>query len=226
MAAWRFNAALQPLNGHRTLEEGTYRRLREGITSGALAPGAKLVGMRLATELGVSRITVANALKRLASEGFVMVAPHKEAIVAALSHARLEEMIAIRDALEGIVMRAAAVAITPETLSRLREANAALADAAIVNDLPRYRALEREFHVGIYEASGLPLTVALLADLWDRLEPYRGRRYNTMGLTTANHDEHAAILAALAAHDAEATVATMRAHVAGGHSKMRDALAA
>ncbi len=199
-------------------------RLREGVTSGTLAPGAKLVGMRLATELGVSRITVANALKRLASEGFVMVTPHKEATVAELSRARLDEIVAIRGALEEIAMRAAAAQVAPAALARLRETNAALDGAAAADDLPRYRALERAFHIGIYDASALPITAALLTDLWDRLEPYRGRRYSTLGLATTNHDEHGAIIAALAARDAEATAAAMRDHVGRGNDRLREAL--
>src|SRR5258708_1346379 len=91
---------LLPINGHRTLEEQTYQRLREGITRGTLAPGTKLVGSQLSLDLGVSRITVANALKRLASEGFVVVTPHKEAVVAALDPTSLREVFDIRNALE------------------------------------------------------------------------------------------------------------------------------
>lgn len=80
---------LRPLRGYRTLEEQTYQQLREAIAQRVLERGTKLVGSQLAVELGVSRITIANALKRLAGEGFVLLSPHKEAIVASLDEENL-----------------------------------------------------------------------------------------------------------------------------------------
>ncbi|MDQ2786066.1 MAG: GntR family transcriptional regulator [Chloroflexota bacterium] len=217
-------ARFTPLNGHRTLEEQTYQRLREAITRGALAPGTKLVGSQLSVELDVSRITVANALKRLASEGFVVVTPHKEAMVAALDPESLSEVFAIRYALEGLVLRAAAERITEPQIALLRERDAELRAYSISGDLTGYRRAERAFHIGIYEAAHLSLTAAILTDLWDRLEPYRGRRYVSTGLLNANHDEHATIIDALANHDGVRAAEAMRRHVASGYERFLDAL--
>lgn len=217
-------ARLPPLNGHRTLEEQTYQRLREAIARGTLAPGTKLVGSQLSLELGVSRITVANALKRLASEGFVVVTPHKEAVVAALDPESLSEVFAIRHALEDLILRAAAERITEPRIAALRELDAALRALSIAGDLTGYRRAERAFHISIYEAANLSLTAAILTDLWDRLEPYRGRRYVSIGLINANHDEHAMIIDALASHDGERAAAAMRRHVASGYERFIEAL--
>ncbi len=215
---------LAPINGLRTLEEQTYQRLREAITGGALGPGARLVGSQLSVELGVSRITVANALKRLASEGFVVVTPHKEAVVAALDASSLREVYAIRHALESLVMRAAAAHVTDDALDNLRAIQARLLHFSVTGDLAGYRKAERAFHIGIYDAAQLPLTAAILTDLWDRVEPYRGRRYVSTGLINANHDEHTAILEALVQHDAERAAGAMHHHVAAGFSRFLAAL--
>ncbi len=211
--------ALAPHDGHRTLEAWTYQRLREAIARGTLAPGAKLVGSRLATEMGVSRITIANALKRLASEGFVVVTPHKEAVVAALDETSLAEIFAVRYALDALAMRAAAAHATPGMLAPLRTVDRLLPAAADRDDIEAYRRLEREFHHGIYALAELPLVTAILTDLWDRLEPYRGRRYTQQGLAFATHDEHPHILDTLAAHDGDAAVAAMHAHVSAGYDR-------
>jgi DNA-binding GntR family transcriptional regulator len=217
---------LAPLVGHRTLEEQTYQHLREAITRGALVPGTKLVGSQLSVELGVSRITVANALKRLASEGFVVVTPHKEAAVAALDATSLREVYAVRHALEDLIMRAAAEHVTDDALRALREIQERLLHFSRTGDLAEYRRAERAFHIGIYEAANMPLTAAILTDLWDRVEPYRGRRYVSTGLMNANHDEHTAILDALEQHDAQRAVDAMHHHVATGFSRFLDALKA
>ncbi|MHB8644271.1 MAG: GntR family transcriptional regulator [Thermomicrobiales bacterium] len=217
-------ARLAPLNGHRTLEEQTYQRLREAIARGTLAPGTKLVGSQLSIELGVSRITVANALKRLASEGFVVVTPHKEAVVAALDPDSLRELFAIRHALEDLVLRAAAERITERQIATLNDLDTELRTRSRDGDLLGYGRAERAFHIGIYEAAHLPLAVAILTDLWDRLEPYRGRRYVSSGLLNANHDEHATIIDALANHDGVRAATVMRHHIASGYERFLEAL--
>lgn len=215
---------LTPLVGHRTLEEQTYQHLREAITRGALVPGIKLVGSQLSVELGVSRITVANALKRLASEGFVVVTPHKEAMVAALDATSLREVYAVRHALEDLIMRAVAEHVTDDAVDALRAIQARLLHFSVTGDLTEYRKAERAFHIGIYNAANMPLTAAILTDLWDRVEPYRGRRYVSTGLINANHDEHSAILDALAQHDAQRAVDAMHHHVATGFARFLAAL--
>ena len=59
----------------RTLEEHTYGSLREAISTGAVRPGYRLSADQLAKDLGVSRMPVVQALRRLASEGFVTAEP-------------------------------------------------------------------------------------------------------------------------------------------------------
>ena len=220
----RTPTTLAPLTGHRTLEEQTYQRLREAIARGTLAPGTKIVGSQLSVELGVSRITVANAIKRLASEGFVVVTPHKEATVAVFDTTSLREIFAIRHALEALILRAAAAQITVEQIARLRALDSQLDAFSHVGDIGGYRHVERAFHLGIYETANLPQTAAILTDIWDRVEPYRSRRWIRTGLMNANHNEHALILDALEAHDAERAVAIMYHHVEQGHERFREAM--
>jgi DNA-binding GntR family transcriptional regulator len=217
-------AGLAPINGHRTLEEQTYQRLREAIARGSLEPGARLVGSQLATTLGVSRITVANAIKRLASEGFVVVTPHKEAQVASLDRERVHEMAAIRHVVEDLILQAAAARITPEEIERLKRIDGELCRYGEEGNLAKYREYERRFHLAIYEAARLPLTAAMLTDLWDRFEPYRMRRFIITGMRNANYGEHARIIAALEARDGDAAAAAMWEHVKGGYDRTIEAI--
>lgn len=205
--------------GSLTLEERTYRFLHEMISSGALAPGSRIVGSRLAAVLGVSRITIANALKRLSSEGFVIVTPHREAVVASLDEASLNEIFRVRYALEAEVMREVATSIDPATLDRLRELDRRIQRSVAFDRPDEYRRHERDYHLLIYEASGLPLVASMLTELWYRLEPYRGRRYSSETLLASALDDHRAILQSLAERDAEAAVRTMKVHVERGHRR-------
>ena len=207
-----------------TLEEQTYRRLLESILVGEYPPGTKLAGSRLADEMRVSRITVANALKRLTSEGFVVSQPHREAVVAMLDEADLHEIFLMRHALEDVVLREAARQITPEMLHDLREIDRQVRQSIRENDVRAYRAHERDFHLAIYAASGLRLVATMLMDLWTRLEPYRGRRHSEFGLLVDSLPDRESIIAALEHGDGRRAALAMRRHVDRGHKRMIEVL--
>lgn len=199
-----------------TLEERMYRWLHETIVSGRLAPGTPLVSSRLAERLGVSRITVGNAMRRLASEGFVVIAPHRPATVAALDVATLREIFLIRHALEAEIMVTAARRIEPATIRQLRALDDRIRQRVLANEPEAYRELERDFHLLIYAAAELPLMASLLTDLWHRLEPYRGRRYSAHALAVESIDDHRAIITALEQRDGDSAARAMHTHVERG----------
>ena len=75
-----------------------YEELRERIASGALPRGSRLRQEALAAELGVSRTPLREALRRLASEGVVVLEPNRGARVADLSR---DDMLAAYEARRG-----------------------------------------------------------------------------------------------------------------------------
>jgi DNA-binding GntR family transcriptional regulator len=173
----------------------------------------------------VSRITVANALRRLSSEGFVIVHPHRGAVVASLNPATLDEIFRIRYALESEVMGELATKLSAEGIARLESLDREVRESLLRNDTSAYRRLERQFHLLVYELSGLPMISSMLTDLWNRLEPYRGRRYTSQLLVQDALNDHRKILAALSARDPDSAVAAMRAHVERGHRQLLFVLA-
>jgi DNA-binding GntR family transcriptional regulator len=207
-----------------TLEERVYRFIHELIVSGEAVPGSPIVGSTVATTLGVSRITVANALRRLSSEGFVIVYPHRRAEVAALDETTLDEIFRIRYALEAEVMTELAATVDDTCLARLRAMDDAVRESLANEDPYDYRQAERRFHLLIYELSCLPMISSLLTDLWNRLEPYRGRRFAEQMLSRDAMDDHERVLTALARRDGAAAIAAMRAHVERGHAHLKDVL--
>jgi DNA-binding GntR family transcriptional regulator len=84
-------------NSVRTsLTEQITTELRRRILNGQLAAGTTLRQERLATELGVSRIPLREAIRHLESEGLVVSELHKGAVVSSLSPDELEELFGIR----------------------------------------------------------------------------------------------------------------------------------
>ena len=80
--------------------EQVYRRVREAILEGEIAPGAVMSQVALADELGVSRTPLREALRMLQSEGLVDAQANRRVTVRPISATDLEELVVMRVALE------------------------------------------------------------------------------------------------------------------------------
>ncbi len=202
----------------KTREQATYEALRSAITQGRWAEGEPLVGSRIAEELGVSRITVANAFKRLSAEGFITLVPHKEAIVAHLDPADIREIYLMRAELEALSARESATRVSEKDIADLRAINAELAhlETTAEPDMRQLRGIDIEFHRRLRRISEMPTLVATLDNLADQGEGYRARLLDTRFLVIPTAARHEPIIAALEQHDAAAAAAAMRTHVMEG----------
>jgi len=112
-----------------TLRERALEALRSAITSGQLRPGDHLGEVDLATNLGVSRGTVREALRHLQQEGLVSAGNRGMLRVNAISAKEIRELFRVRAALEGLAVaeiiesprRDAAVRSLRQALDRLRD---------------------------------------------------------------------------------------------------------
>lgn len=113
-----------------------FRRLRELIVHGRLAPGTRLIELDLASRLGVSRTPLREALQRLQQEGYVVGTSgnsRAKLVVAPMTESDARELFQIVGALEGVAARGAAKApaVTRKALvAELTAINEAFARAA------------------------------------------------------------------------------------------------
>ena len=89
--------------------------LRDAILDGVREPGSKLIERDLASEFGVSRVPVRDALKVLEAEGLVELRRGRGAVISA-SAAPLAELA---DEIAALVRRGAELGVTPTTLAAL-----------------------------------------------------------------------------------------------------------
>ncbi|WP_033455106.1 GntR family transcriptional regulator, partial [Bordetella bronchiseptica] len=82
--------------------------LRQGILSGRLVPGQRLVEADLTRQLGVSRGPVRESFRRLSAEGLVESIPNQTTMVRRYSKAEMLELFEIRAELEALAARRAA----------------------------------------------------------------------------------------------------------------------
>ncbi len=136
-----------------TLTEQAYNRLEEMIVTLRLAPGAVLSEQALATELGIGRTPVREALQRLTHEGLVLVLPRKAIIVTDTDPRRQLLVLEVRRELERLLARTSAERATDAE----REHFLAIADgmgaAALANDDIAFMRLDREMNALLTQAA-------------------------------------------------------------------------
>jgi DNA-binding GntR family transcriptional regulator len=190
------------LTRHQTLEESAYRDIHRAIVEGRFAPGQRIVASAVAAAVGVSRIPVMQALRRLEAAGFVRITPHKDAVVTGLSPEEFRERFLLMAALEGLCIRESAGKITPELRARLRALQKEMAAARAQQDTARAVQADSEFHRLLWEVSGLPQVIQILKNAWDRGEYYRVIMHARRGgFAQESLREHEQVLKALDAGD-------------------------
>lgn len=212
-AAKAAGSVLSSIGKHRTLEALAYADIRRAIVDGTLPPGGRIVPNSLAASAGVSRIPVLQALRRLESEGFVRITPHKDVIVTEISPEESRERFLLMSTLEALCVREARGKITPALLVRLRAAHERIVAARAAGSVARAAAADGEFHRLLWEAAGLPRVAQILQNVWDRGEYYRAMMHTRRGgFASESIGEHERIVRALERGDVAAAAQAIEEH--------------
>src|SRR6478735_96605 len=126
---------MRPIQPARPLAEDAADRIRDEILSGNLPGGERLVEMRIATELRVSRGPVREAFKLLRSEGLLQEEPRRGTFVVSLSAEDVREIYGLRAAIEGRAARLLAGRQDPAALAELRSLLTSIEVAAKAGDV-------------------------------------------------------------------------------------------
>ncbi len=185
--------------------------LREAILRGLYAPGQPLRQDAIAAALGLSKIPVREALRRLEAEGLVVLHANRGAVVAPLVPQEAQEIAEIRGALETLALR---LALPNLTARDVRQAAAILDDLDAEDDIARWGALNRDFHQALYAPAGRPLLLDLIAAQHRRFDRYMRVVLASMCHQASSQAEHRALLAACQARDEAAAVAILERHIA------------
>lgn len=149
-----------------------FEALREAIVMGKITPGEWLRQDALAREMGVSQITVREALSRLVSEGLATFEPYRGVRTFTTTLEDLVDIYEMRLLLEGRAMELAAARITPQELEKMR----ALIQKSIwkinMEDPSQSRDANREFHWIAIQACGRKHLIRILSTIWGLINPY------------------------------------------------------
>jgi DNA-binding GntR family transcriptional regulator len=212
------NTPFVNLSGQNVLPEASrvdavYERILLQIIRGEIAGGSELKSTKLATQLGISRTPVVQALQRLASDGIVTLEMNKRAVVRPGAENWLVELHELRELLEPAAAARAVERITADDLARLDK----LAAAAKPHSHADWEAAAQQFdfalHLAIADRSGNFALGETIRKIWTfKRISYLAAPEPAVTLVKGYY-EHRALLAALHARDAETARAAMHFHL-------------
>lgn len=183
--------------------------IRRKIASGEFGPGYRLKERDLAEEMGISRIPIREAMRSLASEGFVTIVPRRGALVTELRREHLEEIFEVREALESQEAALAAQRATPEQVAAMRVTVEEAVAAAGRGDVEAVDAANIRFHEILLESTRNATLATLLEPIKNRFNWIVRQSEDTVGVAA----EHRALLTAIEVGDVEAARALAVVHV-------------
>ena len=202
------------MDAYLPLRDVVFNSLREAILRGELQPGERLMELQLASQLGVSRTPIREAIRMLEQEGLAVTMPRKGAEVAKMTLKDMEDVLEVREALDELAVRLACAKITPEQLSLLKEKEQAFVDCTRNQQVKQLAEADVAFHDVIYEVTGNQKLVTLLNNLREQIYRYRVEYLKNPNNYEMLIREHEMIVRALENHDIEASEDAMHIHVA------------
>jgi len=198
----------------RALYQEVAELLRERIFSHELAPGSWIDELKLAEEYGISRTPLREALKVLATEGLVTMKVRRGAYVTEVSDTDLADVYHLLALLESDAASVVASSATKAQLKELQGLHDELEKA--VGNRERFFEINEAFHMRLLEVANNRWRNQMVADLRKVMKLNRHNSLLKSGRIEESLAEHRALMAALAAGDAQASAQCMREHFRNG----------
>ncbi|MFH1136604.1 MAG: GntR family transcriptional regulator [Pseudomonadota bacterium] len=189
-------------------------QIQRWIIEGTLAAGEKLVDAELAEALGVSRTPIREAFLALEMQGFVEVRPGRETRVAGIEKNDILRIYLPLAALQSLAAEIAAPIISRERIEKLKGVNAEF--TALIDQGRPFQAMEldEDFHNLIIEAADNPYISSFAATMQMHIRRFKFLFLKNIKPTDrSSSTEHARLIAALEAGDAQEAAGIMKSNI-------------
>ncbi len=192
-----FNTSINEL---KNVSQFIAQKLEEMILSGELAPGRHLVQTDIATQFGVSRLPVRDALKILEKRELAVTLPRRGIIVRPLKPQEVTDLYELRLLLESHAFAQSAKNLTPADIAEAE---------AIIRQQESYQmdqflillSLDEKFHFQLFSRCTNAEIKATLAKIWSRIRVLRSLARDEQDWNKNSIKSHRSILVALRARD-------------------------
>lgn len=193
-----------------SLAELAFQSLRQTLRDGGISPDRLYTEVEFAELLGISRTPVREALKALVNDGVMTSVPKRGYHLRRFSESEIDEMFALREKIESLVMTTLANDPNKQKLARLKEVldrqSADISGETIF-------ALDEQFHLIAAEAAGLHRTRKMLEGLRSATAAIAAGVTIGEFATRQRIGEHQAIFEAIQASNSDLAVRLMTEHI-------------
>ncbi len=199
--------------------------IRRAVLTGALAPGEQFSIRDLATQLGVSHIPIREALRRLESQGLILLRQARSASVAPLGMADLAAIYRLRYVVELPLAGASAGQRTPAQVEKLNS----LLEASRDPDPEVAWQGHYDFHEALVDPAATEWDHRVLHTLWVAAERYTHLVFDPTQITEAErarrYETHRILRNAALVNDAAAMSEALRVHLLANEDRIREYVA-
>lgn len=191
------------IQSHRPLREIVYEELREGILTGSIRPGTRMMEVDMAEEMGVSRTPIREAIRKLEKEGLVTIKPRKGAYASEISVKSMMDILEVRSNLEGLAAYLAAQRMSLAEKAELLKMLEQFEEAVRKGDMQGMIWADSRFHRMIVDASQNSHLIKLVEQLQELVLRFRYIYYKDFKRAEEMVPEHRGIYEAIITANSE-----------------------
>src|SRR6202035_2633790 len=217
-AAAAARIAIAPLEDTATFADRAYAALKDVILALDIydRPGeVRLDERRLASDLGISRTPVREAMAQLEREGFVRSVPRRGIYVVRKTKAEVIELITAWAALEGMAARLITQNAADQEIAKLRAMFATFENGRLHANLDEYSEVNIEFHQTIIRMSRNRILIDLAENLFAHMRMIRRKTIGERDRADRSISDHMNIIQAIEARDTVKAENLVRDHALG-----------
>ena len=202
-----------------SLADQVFEKLENDIIQGVYPRGEILTELKLVDQLGVSRTPIRDALRRLEQERLIEDTG-KGSRVVGITEEDLEDIMNIRQRIEGLAAYNAAKNMTPEGLAELTHIVDLQDFYYDKGDAEQLRQVDEQFHDLICYLSERTVIMDTLIPLHRKTRRYRRISMEDWSRTVNTRKEHKAIFDAMASGNADLAESLMAKHIENAKKHM------
>lgn len=199
-----------------------YESIKQYILDGRLDGDARLTEEYLATQLGISKSPIREALNRIEAEGLIRIEPRRGAYLRAFSIQDISDLYDLREALDKHVAHSAKM--TPEFVLELKQSIRKMRQYLRENDKSRYIEEDMRFHAALANATGNERLAKVLENVQNQIWIFRRKTYDLS--SSSAPDFHEGIVRALEKNDRAKAEKAMSDHISNVRRKLLEFLEA
>jgi DNA-binding GntR family transcriptional regulator len=208
-----FGSGAAKLTRPKSLKDMVADEVRTRIIDGRIRLGAGLSENSLATELGISKTPVREALLQLKQEGLVEVQPQRGTYVFRMAAEQVVMISELREILEVAAAKAAMTRNHDALVERMSRLYAAMRQAYEADDRLAYRTIDGQYHEAIVDLCGNPYIRSAYGQIGFCIQALRSRLSNQAQLNKMSIADHREMLKLVKARKTAALQKLLRTHI-------------